>query len=55
MAVKINSKAYTGTGRDIAKGLAAGTLLVNNDRQYGAIGIMNETDFTFNTNFFGKA
>ena len=52
-----NSKAYTSAnnGRNIAKGLAAGAVTyVNNDRQYGAYGIMNETDFSFNTNFFGK-
>ena len=53
---KFNSKAYTGNGRNIAKGLATGAVTyVNNDRQYGAIGIMNETDFKFNTNFLGKS
>ena len=53
---KFNSKAYTGNGRNIAKGLATGAVTyVNNDRQYGAYGVMNETDFTFNTNFLGKS
>lgn len=51
-----NGKNYSGTARSVAKGLTAGTITyVNNDRQYGAIGIMNETDFTFNTNFLGKS
>ena len=51
-----NAKGYTGDARKVAKGLVAGTITyVNNDRQYGAIGIMNETDFTFNTNLFGKS
>ena len=50
-----NSKAYTGAARNIAKGLAAGAVTyVNNDRQYGAYGLMNETDISFNTDFFGK-
>ena len=55
-AEQFNSKQYSGTARNVAKGLAAGTVTyVNNDRQYGAYGVMNETDFTFNTNFLGKS
>ena len=39
----------------IAKGETAGQLVYKgNDRQYGAYGIMNETDFDFNTDFLGK-
>ena len=50
-----NALGGSTTARNIAKGLAAGAVTyVNNDRQYGAYGIMNETDFSFNTNFFGK-
>ena len=52
-----NSKQATGdqlTARNIAKGLTAGQLRYKgNDRQYGAYGFMNETDFDFNTNIFG--
>ncbi len=52
-----NAKGYTGNARKIAKGEVAGAVTyVNNDRQYGAIGIMNETDFKFNTDFlFGTS
>ena len=56
-AEEFNSKAYANglTGRNVAKGLAAGVVTyVNNDRQYGAYGLMNETDISFNTDFFGK-
>ena len=50
-----NAKGYTGDARLIAKGLRAGTVTyVNNDRQYGAYGVMNETDFNFKTNLLGK-
>ena len=52
-----NSKQASGdqlTARNIAKGLTAGQLRYKgNDRQYGAYGFMNETDFDFNTNIFG--
>ncbi len=52
-----NSKQATGdqlTARNIAKGSTAGQLRYKgNDRQYGAYGFMNETDFDFNTNIFG--
>ena len=33
---KFNSKAYTGNGRNIAKGLATGAVTYVNNRQYGA-------------------
>lgn len=50
-----NAKGYTGDARLIAKGLRAGTVTyVNNDRQYGAYGVMNETDYKFETNLLGK-
>ena len=40
---------------EFLKGSTAGQLRYKgNDRQYGAYGIMNETDFKFNTNIFGK-
>ena len=53
------SKAATGNcgtaALNILKGSTTGQLRYkNNDRQYGAYGIMNETDFSFNTNIFGK-
>ena len=52
------SKAATGNclaGLGILKGTTSGQLRYKgNDRKYGAYGIMNETDFKFNTNFFGK-
>ena len=57
-AEKFNSKAYTSSnnGLNITKGLAAGAITyVNNDRSYASYGVMNETDFTFNTNLFGKS
>ena len=50
-----NAKGYTGDARLIAKGLRAGTVTyVNNDRQYGAYGVMYETDYKFETNLLGK-
>ena len=52
-----NSKAYN-SGSMVTTllkvWLQVNVTYVNNDRQYGAIGIMNETDFTFNTNFSVK-
>ncbi len=50
-----NSKAATGNqlvARNVAKGITAGQLVYKgNDRKYGAYGVMNETDFDFNTSF----
>ncbi len=56
-AEKFNSKAYIGDHRKVARGELAATdvTYVNNDRSYASYGVMNETDFTFNTNFFGKS
>ena len=55
---RFNSKAATGNAvvaRNVAKGLTAGQLRYKgNDRQYGAYGIMNETDFGFNTDLMDK-
>ena len=55
---RFNSKAATGNeivARNVAKGLTAGQLRYKgNDRQYGAYGIMNETDFRFNTDLMDK-
>jgi Fe(3+) dicitrate transport protein len=52
----ILSKANTvANNLNIFKGLAAGNITYkNNDRQYAAYGIKNETDLKFNTDFFGK-
>ena len=54
-----NSRMATGdqlTARNVAKGLTAGQLVYKgNDRQYGAYGFMNETDFDFDTSFLGDA
>ena len=53
-----NSSAASGTqilARRIAQGLEAGQLRYKgNDRKYGAYGIMNETDFRFDTDIAGK-
>ena len=53
---QITSKANPTPGNlNIFKGLAAGNITYkNNDRQYQAYGIQNETDFKFNTDLFGK-
>ena len=53
---EILSKANPTAGNlNIFKGLAAGNITYkNNDRQYQAFGIQNETDFKFNTDLFGK-
>ena len=51
----IMSKAGSAASLNIVKGLAAGTIrYVNNDRQYGSYVLNNETEFNFNTDYFGK-
>ena len=52
---KFTSKAGSAASLNCAKGSAACTIrYVNNDRQYISYGVNNETDFKFNTNYFGK-
>ena len=56
---QIVSKAYAGlngTGNlNIYKGIAAGNIKYkSNDRQYYAYGLMNQSDFDFNTNIFNR-
>ena len=56
---QIVSKAYAGlngTGNlNIYKGLAAGNIKYkSNDRAYYAYGLMNQSDFDFNTNIFNR-
>lgn len=56
---EIVSKAYAGlngTGNlNIYKGIAAGNIeYKSNDRAYYAYGLMNQSDFDFNTNFFNR-
>ncbi|MEE2695208.1 MAG: TonB-dependent receptor [Pseudomonadota bacterium] len=49
------SKAGSATSLACAKGTSACTLrYVNNDRQYTSYGLNNETNFKFNTDYFGK-
>ncbi len=49
------SKIGTAASLNCAKGTASCTIrYVNNDRQYTSYGLNNETDFNFNTNYFGK-